>query len=135
MDCGRRRHGEGTPATTAWVKGMEALLWEGDVREMVRRLRADRAQARSPTKRKALGELIPYLNNQDDRLAYDKFRARGLDIGSGRVEAACKHVVGTRMKRSGMRWSRRGSQATLSLRVAWLNEQWDRLWAQQPLAA
>jgi Arc/MetJ family transcription regulator len=88
-----------------------------------------------PTRRKAISELITYLGNQDDRLAYDRFRARGLDIGSGRVEAACKHVVGTRMKRSGMRWSRRGSQTTLSLRVAWLNERWDELWAKRPLAA
>ena len=75
------------------------------------------------------------MGNQDDRLAYDKFRECGLDIGSGRVEAACKHVVGTRMKRSSMRWSRRGSQATLSLRVAWLNGQWEELWAKRPLAA
>lgn len=134
-DCGRRLHGEGTQATIAWVKGMETLLWEGNILAMVRGLETERAQARSPTKRKALAELITYLNNQDDRLAYDKFRARGLDIGSGRVEAACKHVVGTRMKRSGMCWSRRGSQATLSLRVAWMNEQWDSLWAQHPLAA
>lgn len=44
-------------------------------------------------------------------------RADGLDIGSGRVEAACKHVVGIRMKRSGMRWSSDGAQATLSLAV------------------
>lgn len=119
------------------LEGMSA----GDVAEAMGRsvvsvymLKA-RTQARSPTKRKAFTELITYLTNQDDRLAYDKFRARGLDIGSGRVEAACKHVVGTRMKRSGMCWSRRSSQATLSLRVAWLNERWDELWAQCPLAA
>jgi hypothetical protein len=85
---------------------------------MITRLEMERAQARSPTKRKALSELIAYLGHQDDRLAYDRFRERGLDIGSGPVEAACKHVVGMRMKCSGMQWSRRGSQATLSLRVA-----------------
>jgi len=134
-DCGRKLHGEGTEATTAWVKIIESLLWDGDVRGILERLRADRARARSPSRRKALSELMTYLENQDDRLAYDRFRARGLDIGSGPVEAACKHVVGTRMKRSGMRWSRRGSQATLSLRVAWLNGHWEILWAQRPLAA
>lgn len=58
-----------------------------------------------------------------------------MDIGSGRVEAACKGVVGVRMKRNGMRWSAVGAQATLSLRVAWLNGQWDVLWASRPLAA
>ena len=78
--------------------------------------------ARAKLKRAALKSLITYLENQDDRLAYDRFRDEGFDIGSGRVEAACKHVVAVRMKRSGMRWSKRGSQNVLSLRVAWLNK-------------
>ena len=134
-DCGNRLHGEGTQAATVWVKEIEALLWDGNVREILTRLERERSAARSPTKREALEALATYLGNQDDRLAYDKFRARGLDIGSGRVEAACKHVVGVRMKRSGMRWSRNGSQSTLSLRVAWMNGQWDALWAKRPLAA
>ena len=68
-------------------------------------------------------------------MAYDTFRARGRDIGSGRVESACKGVVGVRMKRNGMRWSATGAQATLSLRVAWLNGWWVDLWASRPLAA
>ena len=70
----------------------------------------------------------------DDRLAYDRFRAMGLDIGSGRVEAACKHVVGARMKRCGMRWSPAGSQNTLSLRVTRLNGDWEAFWQKRPLA-
>ena len=134
-ECGNRLHGEETPAAKEWVKEIEALLWDGNVREILRRLEVERSATRSPPKRAALEALATYLGNQDDRLAYDKFRARGLDIGSGRVEAACKHVVGVRMKRSGMRWSRKGSQSTLSLRVAWMNQNWDALWAKRPLAA
>ena len=57
-----------------------------------------------------------------------------LEIGSGRVEAAGKHVIGQRMKQSGMRWSKPGSQNTLALHVAWLNGDWDRLWASHPSA-
>jgi hypothetical protein len=132
--CGRALHGEQTPETTAWVKRYEALLWEGQVRTILEGLRAERVRCRAPRKRAALRVLITYIENQDDRLAYDRFRAAGLDIGSGRVEAACKHVVAVRMKRSGMRWSKRGSQNTLSLRVARLNGDWDRLWATRPLA-
>ena len=132
--CGRVLHGEQTPETAAWVRAYENLLWEGQVRTILERLRGERAQARAPTKRAALAALITYVENQDDRLAYDRFRAQGLDIGSGRVEAACKHVVGLRMKQSGMRWSKPGSQSTLSLRVAWLNGDWDRLWTSHPLA-
>ena len=134
-DCGKRLYGEGTAETKAWVKTFEDLLWDGNVREILRRLETQRRETRSPRKRQPLEELITYLGHQDDRLAYDKFRAMELDIGSGRVEAACKSVVGIRMKRSGMRWSRRGSQTVLSLRVARLNGQWQALWAKLPLAA
>ena len=109
-------------------------MWAGQVRAILDRLRNERAQTRSPPKRAALQALLTYVANQDDRLAYDRFRAMGLEIGSGRVEAACKHVVGLRMKQSGMRWSKTGSQNTLSLRVAWLDGDWDRLWATHPLA-
>lgn len=37
-DCGPKLHGQGTEATTRWAQGMEALLWNGNVREMLRRL-------------------------------------------------------------------------------------------------
>jgi hypothetical protein len=82
-----------------------------------------------------LGERATYLANQGERLAYDRFRAAGYDIGSGRVESACKHVVGVRMKRSGMIWSDDGAQDVLSLRVVRLNGEWDRFWATKPLMA
>lgn len=114
---------------------MKDLLWEGNVRAMVRRLEGERVRTRSPTKRQALNALLTYLRNQDDRLAYDRFRERGLDIGSGRVEAACKSVVGVRMKRNGMRWSPTGAQTTLVLRTRWMNGEWERFWATQPLVA
>jgi hypothetical protein len=133
--CGRDLHGEGHPETSTWVERMKGLLWDGNVRGILKRLQTERDRTRSPTKRKAISGLMTYLRNQDSRLAYDQFRARGLDIGSGRVEAACKHVVGMRMKRSGMRWSHDGAQATLSLRVAWLNGWWGHVWAKHPLAA
>ncbi len=133
--CGRVLYGEGTAATTAWVKAIETLLWDGQVRAILERLRTERTRTRAPAKRAALAALTTYLENQDARLAYDRFRAAGLDIGSGRVEAACKHVVALRMKRCGMRWSKAGSQNVLSLRVAWLNRDWDRVWSTHPLAA
>ena len=132
--CGRALHGEGTPETKSWVEGYEALLWDGQVREILARLRSERGGTRAKTRRAALQGLITYIENQDDRLAYDRFRAAKFDIGSGRVEAACKHVVALRMKRCGMRWSKSGSQNVLSLRTAWLNGDWDRLWKTRPLA-
>jgi hypothetical protein len=133
--CGRVLHGEGTAETESWVKGLETLLWDGQVRALLTRLRSELGRTRARAKRAALQGLITYVENQAARLAYDRFRAAGLDIGSGQVESACNHVVALRMKRGSMRWSKAGSQNVLSLRVAWLNGEWDRFWATHPLAA
>jgi Uncharacterised protein family (UPF0236) len=134
-DCGKALHGEGTAACEAWVKGRETMLWEGRYADLLAALAGDRKQARSPRKREALLALETYLTNQGGRLAYDRFRAAGYDIGSGRVEAACKHVVGVRMKRGGMIWSDDGAQDILSLRAVRLNGGWDRFWDSKPLLA
>jgi hypothetical protein len=132
--CGKALFGEETPETTAWVKKFETWLWNGEVRKILQKLRAQRDQAEVDDHRKALASLITYVTNQDARLAYDKFRERGLDIGSGQIESACKNVVAARMKRSGMCWSAQGAQALLSLRTPWMNGDWDHHWSKKPLS-
>jgi hypothetical protein len=84
--------------------------------------------------REALEDLCRYLSVNEEQMRYDVFRTKGYDIGSAAVEGACKHVVGKRLKQSGMIWTRAGSSATLALRICWLNEQWDSFWEQKPLA-
>ena len=49
---------------------------------------------------------------------------RGLPIGSGVTEAACKTIVAQRLKLSGMRWSKAGAQPILDLRVTLLSGIW-----------
>jgi hypothetical protein len=131
--CGNALHGERSGAAAQWVKENETLLWSGRYRELIGSLDVQRRQTRSLPKHRALAELGAYLTHQGGRLDYARFRERGLDIGSGRVESACKHVVASRMKRSGMLWSDTGAQEVLSLRTAYLNGWWDRLWTSQPL--
>ncbi len=132
--CGKALYGEKTPETIAWVKERETLLWEGEYRSLLQSLAVQRRKTRSLPKHQALRDLETYLENQGGRLDYARFRAAGYDIGSGRVESACNHVVKIRMKRSGMIWSDAGAQEILSLRTALLNGWWDALWATKPLA-
>lgn len=40
-------------------------------------------------------------------MRYPQFRKQGLFVGSGVVEAGCKAVIGSRLKRSGMFWTLR----------------------------
>jgi len=131
--CGKALHGQDTPQTTQWVKERETLLWEGKYRQLLEHLDEERRRTRSLPKHQAIRQLMTYLGNQAGRIAYDRFRAAGYDIGSGRVESACKHVVANRMKRSGMIWSNEGAQDLLSLRTAYLNGAWEKIWAQHPL--
>ena len=61
-------------------------------------------------------------------MKYDEYRAQGLFIGSGVIEAACKHVIGQRLKQSGMFWSERGANAIIALRCAILSNRFEEFW-------
>jgi len=133
-DCGKKLFGEGTKATQRWVKLRESWLWEGYTKRLIDDL-AQQIKVHRGRKRQALAQMHKYIKDNEDEMRYDEFRSRGYDIGSGAVEGSCKHVVGKRLKQSGMIWSRPGSSSTLALRITWLNGQWDRLWSGKPLAA
>ena len=72
-----------------------------------------------------------YVRNNLGRMDYPRYRANGWLIGSGHVEAACKAVVGQRLKGNGMRWSEAGADAVCHLRALFKSEkgQWDAFWA------
>lgn len=133
-DCGKELFGQGSVGTDDWVKQRLQLLWDGCTKQLLDDLREQRKKYRG-AKRKALETLIRYISTNEEQMRYDVFRAKGYDIGSGSVEGACKHVVGKRLKQSGMIWTRPGSSATLALRITWLNARWEQLWKTKPLAA
>ena len=60
---------------------------------------------------------------------YQGYRRRGLPIGSGVTEAACKTVFTQRFKRSGMRWHKESGQVILDLRVIQLSGIWEEAFA------
>jgi hypothetical protein len=97
-------------------------------------VRADLAAldvGREPAARAAHRDLLVYFGNQAHRMDYPSYRAKGWPIGSGPVEAACKLVVGQRLKGSGMRWGEEGADAVCHLRALFRSEagQWDAFWA------
>ena len=48
-----------------------------------------------------------YFETNAARTRYPDFRRQHLFVGSGVIEAGCKTVIGSRLKRSGMRHSRK----------------------------
>lgn len=133
-DCGKILFGEGTDSAKRWVERRQSLLWDGWTRKLLNDLKRQQKKC-DGDKREVIDALHRYISVNEDQMRYDVFRKKGYDIGSGAVEGACKHVVGKRLKQSGMIWTRKGSAAVLALRIAWLNKEWDHLWSQKPLAA
>jgi hypothetical protein len=84
---------------------------------------------------KAMQQNINYLQNKSGRMDYARYRAEGLFIGSGVVEAGCKKVVGARFKCGGMFWSEPGARNLLQIRTALLSQdRFDEFWKLQAAA-
>jgi hypothetical protein len=77
---------------------------------------------------KAIQGQINYLESHSSRTLYGRYRQEGLFIGSGVVEAACKTVVGRRLKQSGMFWSQTRAENILSMRCLVLSPHFDSAW-------
>ena len=101
---------------------------------LCRQLEAGRADRVLAALRRAGGgesaRAADYIAGRRGQMRYDEYLARGWPIGSGRAEAACKTVVGRRLKCTGMRWSVAGANPVLWVRCAnlsgWLDDYWDQ---------
>jgi hypothetical protein len=78
-------------------------------------------------------QLLGYLRNNVHRTDYPTYLAHGWQIGSGVIEAACKTVVGRRLKCSGMRWSERQTTPMCQLRALYRSSPnlWADLWSRK----
>jgi hypothetical protein len=81
-----------------------------------------------PDKRKKAETELNYLNDNKERMRYAEFRRQGLFVGSGVVEAGCKHIVGARLKQSGMEWTVRGANAIIALRCLIQSGRFEEFW-------
>ena len=100
------------------AKGVDTII--GRLRYRVSRLRGRKREQRE--------KALTSFRNQQDRMRYAAYRQANLPIGSGVVEAACKTLVSSRLKRSGMRWGMAGGQAVLTLRSVMQSDRWERAW-------
>ena len=69
-----------------------------------------------------------YFQSNRERMRYPQFHAQGLCTSTGVVEAGCKVAVGTRLKRAGMHWTVRGSNAIIALRCSKLSGRFQDFW-------
>jgi hypothetical protein len=71
---------------------------------------------------------LKYFRRNRHRMRYAVLKERGLPIGTGVTEAACKTLATQRLKKSGMRWGDHGGQAILTFRALVQSARFDRAW-------
>ena len=123
-DVAKTVYGPGTDMAERWAKRRRDELDDGRLGAL---LRALRRHGGSDEARRCIG----YMRRNRHRMRYPAFRAAGLCVASGVVEAGCKHVVGTRFKRPGMHWSVAGANAMAALRCCVLSNRFDDYWARR----
>lgn len=121
-------YGDGTHETQFRYETLKETLRDeaGGVDKVIRALK--HLTTRHPKSAMIRRELT-YFRKNKKRMGYADLKARGLPIGSGVVEAACKTIVTQRLKNSGMRWSVSGAQAVLTPRGWDQSERFDEAWA------
>ena len=129
-------HPNDAVAKKLWMTPMKDLLDGGEIETLVARLR-EIAAAQSVTQPGLVEEILKeaeYFETNANRMRYPEFRAKGLFVGSGVIEAGCKTVVGSRLKRSGMFWTVRGANAMIALRCCRFNGRFEDYWEESRAA-
>jgi hypothetical protein len=111
--------GEASLQRLEWAHDQLDKLWEGKVKEVLVELEKWRERG------EAVLAALSYYTEHQTRMDYASYRARGLQIGSGSAESACKQLVTARLKQAGMIWDASGAEAVAVVR-AWLkSERWE----------
>jgi hypothetical protein len=123
--------GKGTKAAASWAAKMRR--WLRDKRHGIFRvLHSAAAHAArwelSAEEQQAYQEAYQYLKTRMGLMDYRSYRRRGMAIGSGITEAACKTLFTQRFKQSGMKWSLEGGQVVVDLRAIWLSKLWNSVY-------
>ena len=122
-------HPEGSPEAQAFVRERALRILQGGVGQVVKGLHQMATKQRlRGARRKILLGVVAYLYRNRSRMRYHEYLARGLPIGSGSVEGACKNLIKDRMERSGMRWSEEGAEGMVKMRAVYLSGDFDPYW-------
>jgi hypothetical protein len=121
-DLGKALYGLTPSRATEWTDRRKEELDTGKFQALLNAIR--RQIPRSDEARRCLH----YFQTNRDRMRYPQFHAQGLCTSTGVVEAGCKVAIGTRLKRAGMHWTVRGSNAIIALRCAKLSGRFQDFW-------
>ena len=121
-DVAKAVYGAGTDLARQWACARHDDLDAGRWDDLCTALRGH-----ATTHREA-HHCLEYVTHHRARMRYPEFRAQGLCVSSGVVEAGCKVVIGTRLKRTGMHWTVAGADAIIALRCCKLSGRFEDFW-------
>jgi len=131
-ELGDRLYTSDKAAKVGWIKVHQHWLDNGQIESLVASLRSIDSQ------KPELGDHIQteanYFENNADRMRYPLFRSRGFFVGTGVMEAACKTIIGGRLKRSGMFWTVQGANSIIALRCCRLSGKFEDYWEARRVA-
>lgn len=119
-------------ARRAWTTSAVDLLDKGEIQSLVALLRS--LVRERPDLAGKLETEAEYFGCNADKMRYPEFRAQGLFVGSGVIEAGCKTVIGSRLKQSGMFWTVEGANRIIALRCCRISGKFEDFWEAQAAA-
>ncbi len=123
----RRLHPNDEANQKAWMTfHQRRLLDKGKIKKLVLALRS--IASTNPDVVEKTRTEAGYFERNAARMRYPKFRRQHLFVGSGVIEAACKTVIASRLKQSGMFWTVRGANAIITLRSSPINGRFEDYW-------
>ena len=114
--------GSPSPESKPWATARCTELDDGKLSAIVHALRPHMTSSNEATK------CAMYIIRNRRRMRYPKFHAQGLCTSTGVLEAGCKVVIGTRLKRSGAHWTISGANAIIALRCCKLSGRFEEFW-------
>lgn len=121
-NAGKSIYGPTSKQANIWAQRRHDQLDRGELAALLRALRRHTHHCEEARK------CLLYIENNRLRMRYPEFHAQGLCTSSGVVEAGCKVAIGTRLKRAGMHWTVRGSNAIIALRCSKLSGRFQDFW-------
>jgi hypothetical protein len=128
-DVAKEIYGPGSDLGEQWAKRRRDELDDGNIDAILAALRVHAGA--NDEARKCVG----YVTENRQRMRYPEFRAQGLCVSSGVVEAGCKVAIGTRCKRTGMHRTVAGADAIIALRCCKLSGRFEDFWERRSAPA
>ena len=128
-DVAKVIYGAGTDLAQQWARLRHDELDAGHLRALCRALRPHAPT--HPDVRRCWDD----VTHHRARMRYPTFRAQGLCVSSGVVEAGCKVAIGTRLKRAGIHWTGAGADAIIALRCCRLRGRFEDFWERRSATA